>query len=289
MEIIKNMSFYLKEIQEHQTEMTMDLLKLFCCKEIDLDFKELNNKYSYGNSDSRYILHSLERSNIHSIEDKKEKFVKLEKLQKDYHNQIKKMLNDFQKKNVISSKVFDNFSLSKRNFTGFLTELIIEAEGFEKRFDGLTNFFNKKYFLEEVNNRSSRIDYTIVMADIDHFKSINDTHGHHAGDFILSELADLYKTHLRKDDILGRYGGEEFIFFLHGGIASSVNVIERMRHMIEEKEFLYEGKVLKITSSFGLCENFGSHTLSTLIKKADSALYKSKKNGRNMLSIYNHN
>lgn len=288
MEITKNMSFYLKQIQEHQAEMTMDLLKLFCCKEMDLDFKELNNKYSYGNSDSRYILHSLEKSSIHSIEDKKIKFIKLENLQKNYHNQIKKMLKDFQKKNLISSKVFDSFSLSKRNFTSFLTELIIEAEGFEKRFDGLTNFFNKKYFLEEVSNRSSRIEFTIVMADIDHFKNINDTYGHHAGDFILSELANLYKQHLRKDDILGRYGGEEFIFFLHGGLASSVNVIERMRHMIEEAEFNYEGKILKITSSFGLCESYNSHNLSSLIKKADLALYKSKKNGRNMISVHNH-
>lgn len=288
MEITKNMSFYLKQIQEHQAEMTMDLLKLFCCKEIDLNFKELNTKYSYGNSDSRYILHSLEKSSIHSIEDKKTKFIKLENLQKNYHNQIKKMLNDFQRKNVISSKVFDSFSLSKRDFTSFLTELIIEAEGFEKRFDGLTNFFNKKYFLEEVTNRSSRVDFTIVMADIDHFKGINDTYGHHAGDFILSELASLYKQHLRKDDILGRYGGEEFIFFLHGGLASSINVIERMRHMIEETNFNYEGKILKITSSFGLCENYNSHSLSSLIKKADLALYKSKKNGRNMLSVHNH-
>lgn len=284
----KNISFYLNKIQEDHNEMTMEFLKIFCCRLEDFNLQDYLNTFSYGNCDSRYTIFSLQKSTSHSIEDKERKLKKLEILHKNFHTQMKKLLNYYNKNNEISEYIFNEFANTKKSFNSFLTELIIEAEGFEKRFDGLTNFFNKKYFFEEVSIRSSRVDYTIVMADIDHFKKINDTYGHHAGDFILSELASLYKEFLRKDDILGRYGGEEFIFFLHGNLNSSINVIERMRSIIEKKEFNYEGKKIRITSSFGLCENYASLPLQALIKKADKALYKSKENGRNLISVHEH-
>lgn len=291
-EDINNISGSLNTILENHTEMTMKALRYFACQE-KIKLKKENSliidSFSCSRCDSRYIIHSLKQSKTHSLENKNEKILKLEHFHEEFHKVIKHLFEEYFKENVISIQSFDQFSLIKQNFFSFLTELIIEAEGFEKRFDGLTTFYNKKYFLQEVKLRGDRTDYTIVMADIDFFKKINDTYGHQAGDFILVELAELYKKELRKNDLLGRYGGEEFIFLLKGSVNQTQQVIERVRTVIENKVFKYEGHDLKITSSFGLCDNSNAtYSLPILIKKADLSLYKSKNNGRNQLTVHSN-
>jgi diguanylate cyclase (GGDEF)-like protein len=288
LQVSESLSSLLKRIHEHHTEMGMDILEYFVCQKEIVNIKNIISNFSHGNCNSRYMIFSILNSSNHAIEDKSLKINKLDKMHNSLHKSIKDIFTEYGKHSVVCEETFKRFSQEKQDFFNFLTELIIEAEGFEKRFDGLTNFFNKKYFMEEVMIHFERIEFTIVMADIDHFKKINDTYGHQAGDYVLSELAKLYKSHLRKNDILGRYGGEEFIFFLHGGIESAHAVIERMRKIIEDHEFVFNRTKIKVTSSFGMVQKNGYIKLESLIEKADQALYKSKEEGRNRISLHKY-
>lgn len=275
----------LKNILESHTQISMEVLEYFVCKKEVGDLDLVLEKYLYENCDSRYVIHSIQSSVIYALEDKNKKITKLKNLHKNFHKSIREMFVEYKNTNTISEKTFLSFSKNKQDFFTFLTELIIEAEGFEKKFDGLTTLFNKKYFLEEASKDISRESFSIIMADIDHFKNINDNYGHPTGDFIIFELAKLYKTSLRKTDILGRYGGEEFIFLLKGGLENTINVIERIRQTIETHDFIHDNQTIKVTSSFGIAYSDKEVNINNLIKKADEALYRSKKNGRNKISV----
>ena len=281
-----NLSSVLKRILESHTKVSMEVLEYFVCQKQIINTDLLIEKFSYENCDSRYIIQGLENSATHALENKNKKINKLDLLHKAFHKSIRDMFLEYQKNNTVNEKVFLSFSKAKQNMFNYLTELIIESEGFEKKFDGLTTLYNKKYFLEKVDNEREHNIFSIVMADIDHFKHINDTYGHPTGDFILTEIANLYKKNLRKTDILGRYGGEEFIFYLKGGLKETIVVMERIRKTIENNVFIHDNQSISITSSFGIAfGDKGTNNIKSLIKKADEALYRSKKNGRNKISI----
>jgi len=154
--------------------------------------------------------------------------------------------------------------------------------------DGLTQIYNKRYFLETIEReiaRSSRYrrDMSLVMFDIDHFKKINDTYGHLAGDQVLKILATTIKSKIRREDLFARYGGEEFAIILpeiDGHNASQF--AEKIRRIVESSEFVFEHASIDVTISMGVA------TLSaeiaeagSLIKAADERLYEAKKSGRN--------
>lgn len=152
----------------------------------------------------------------------------------------------------------------------------------ELQFDGLTNVYNRKYFIEKLERDFSSLrdtDYSIVMVDIDYFKSVNDDYGHQCGDTVLVGLAELLKENLRSLDMVARYGGEEFIMFLLTDEKNAFKVIESIREKISTKEF--GEKHLKITSSFGIAQYKGDSSIAEIIARADKALYMSKENGRN--------
>src|SRR5690606_281492 len=128
------------------------------------------------------------------------------------------------------------------------------------------------------------------MVDLDHFKQVNDTWGHAAGDAVLQQLGALLPTLLRSVDLLGRVGGEEFIIMLpNTSSAAATRVIERCRTAIEESPVLLDdGRVLNVTASFGLClvdRVTVEMTLQDLLAQADGALYRAKREGRNRVEI----
>jgi diguanylate cyclase (GGDEF)-like protein len=153
--------------------------------------------------------------------------------------------------------------------------------------DGLTQIHNKRYFLEFLDRemaRCSRYDrpLSLVMFDVDHFKKLNDTYGHLAGDFVLRRLAELISKHVRKEELFARYGGEEFAIIMPETTGKKAGIFaEKIRRMIESSPFSYEGKDIKVTISIGLA-TMGKHreTLA-FIKTADENLYRAKANGRN--------
>ncbi len=125
---------------------------------------------------------------------------------------------------------------------------------------------------------------SVIMADIDHFKKMNDTHGHPAGDTVLRQTAMVLKAQVRKSDLVARYGGEEFIIILAGSpLAPALRLAEKMRSAVYSETVLHEALELKRTASFGVATAFPEEptSLSELIKRADTNLYRAKHEGRN--------
>ncbi|MGD0643199.1 MAG: diguanylate cyclase [Roseiarcus sp.] len=154
--------------------------------------------------------------------------------------------------------------------------------------DPLTGLYNRRKFFDlaerarEAGLAQGQTLCAMVM-DLDWFKSINDRHGHAAGDFVLQKIAELAQAHLRPGDLFGRAGGEEFYALLpNTKEAEGENVAERVRAAIAQAEFLFAGKRLKMTASIGVAEvQPGEERLEPALARADAALYRAKKDGRN--------
>ena len=160
--------------------------------------------------------------------------------------------------------------------------------------DLLTGAYNRHYFQENARleislSRREHTSFKLVMFDIDLFKGINDKYGHLAGDYVLSEVANIIRNSIRDYDMLCRYGGEEFILLLRGAIslADTEKLCERIRRQIEERHFEYGGLSINLTISIGACyqEDVLDLSLEDIIYKADMALYESKKCGRNKITL----
>ena len=154
--------------------------------------------------------------------------------------------------------------------------------------DGLTRCYNHKYFkmrLEQEMVRARRYGSALSLGllDVDHFKQVNDTHGHPSGDAVLAHLASLLIASVRSSDIVARYGGEEFAFLLvEAGAQESLIVAERMRARVESHEFEVPGGArLRATASIGLAEAQAKETAAALLQRTDAALYQAKAQGRN--------
>jgi len=156
--------------------------------------------------------------------------------------------------------------------------------------DGLTQIFNKRYFLETLDRETGRaIRYrralSLILFDIDHFKNINDSHGHLAGDSVLKQLAEVVRSRIRREDTLARYGGEEFAIVLpeveqkHAFLTA-----EKLRKLVEKTAFKFEDTKIAVTISLGV-EQLGEDIRepSAFIKKADEKLYQAKTQGRNQV------
>lgn len=158
--------------------------------------------------------------------------------------------------------------------------------------DPLTGLYNRRYmqeFLEHEIYRAARDKKPIgiILLDIDHFKSINDQCGHHAGDHALKTMADLLKSKVRKGDICCRYGGEEFLMILPGSYYSDTRAFaEKLRHQVKQMNIVYEGrKIDSFTISLGIAAYpDNAATYEELIKLADDALYRAKEEGRDRVS-----
>ncbi|MDX1808857.1 MAG: diguanylate cyclase [Sulfurospirillaceae bacterium] len=127
-----------------------------------------------------------------------------------------------------------------------------------------------------------KIDYSLCFVDIDHFKVVNDTYGHEAGDVILSNIGRLLKKYIRQSDFVGRYGGEEFLVILPSiGLEQAFHFANKIRNIIESFKFLYKNERITITASFGIAQRSRSKTLKEAIEHADRMLYEAKNAGRN--------
>jgi two-component system, cell cycle response regulator len=160
--------------------------------------------------------------------------------------------------------------------------------------DGLTKAFNKKYFTDRLESEFTfatrhASPLALVLFDIDHFKKVNDTHGHPAGDHVLFEISTLLSSALRAEDVFARYGGEEFAVICRGSDESQAQVVgERMRKAVEGHRFVYEGTLIPVTISVGIAvlPNAAVKDANDIVGFADQALYKSKNGGRNRVTVY---
>lgn len=159
--------------------------------------------------------------------------------------------------------------------------------------DGLTYLYNIRHFnlLFEAEFRNVSIykfrRLSLIMADIDNFKHINDTYGHQAGDIILKDVAKTIQMKCRQIDVVARYGGEEFIVMLSGaGEKEAFDVADKIRAAVESKRFKFKNDTYITTISLGVSEYSGEKNKDELIEKTDKALYKSKHEGKNRVSTY---
>lgn len=159
--------------------------------------------------------------------------------------------------------------------------------------DGLTKLFNRRYIEETISHEYERArrygnQFSVILTDIDFFKKVNDNHGHLAGDEVLRVVSKRLSSVLRETDVLGRYGGEEFIIALpETDMEGAVVVAERLRKAVASESIEAEGATLSISISLGVTEMYETTlAYAQLIAEADLALYKSKENGRNCTTRY---
>ena len=155
--------------------------------------------------------------------------------------------------------------------------------------DGMTGIHNKRYFIEFLDREiagATRHGHplTLVMFDVDHFKKVNDSQGHLAGDAVLKDLTARIKPRIRREDLFARYGGEEFACVLPStALAGGIVFAEHLRTLIEERPTMFDNTAIPFTISLGVTTLHNEAGVDTpmLIKRADENLYTAKRTGRN--------
>ncbi|WP_268406381.1 sensor domain-containing diguanylate cyclase [Alteromonas sp. a30] len=174
-------------------------------------------------------------------------------------------------------------AVSKQRFLSVNTQLQKMS-----RTDGLTGLYNRFYWEEMCELEFKRAKRTeqfssLIILDIDHFKNINDTYGHPAGDLVIKTMAKIIKTAIRETDVAGRYGGEEYTIILPNTEAKSAKMVaERIRRLTEAFPVEYEGIEINFTISLGISMlDMSYDNYTTWIERADKGLYEAKERGRN--------
>jgi diguanylate cyclase (GGDEF)-like protein len=194
------------------------------------------------------------------------------------------------------AKPYDPLELKARLIAGrrildLQEELIAarEAMRYQATRDFLTGAWNHRAIMEILERELARThregtSLGVILGDLDHFKKINDTHGHRAGDAVLRETARRMEVGMRPYDYLGRYGGEEFLVVVPGGDhESTARLAERLRQRLASEPIFHEDQSIRVTGSFGVAVRTGQEAvrLHTLLDEADKALYRAKRQGRN--------
>lgn len=160
----------------------------------------------------------------------------------------------------------------------------------ESKEDFLTKMYNRRALdnfiqIKEAEFKRYGHNFVIIMFDLDHFKAVNDDYGHDAGDAVLSAFAKILKKEARTEDVMGRYGGEEFMGILsEADVKGGVIFAEKVRKQVQKARFMYKGQRIEVTVSCGVAERAKHITLEDTIKASDDLLYKAKKDGRNQVA-----
>jgi two-component system, cell cycle response regulator len=175
----------------------------------------------------------------------------------------------------------------------YLTGADVESQYHEEIYrmtivDGLTQIHNKRYMHEALEREMIRArrhtrDLGFLMFDLDHFKKINDEHGHLAGDYVLKELARVVTLRIRRDEVFARYGGEEFSIILpETDLPGATALADSIREKIAEHRFVFQGERIRVTISIGVALlGDADKTSADLIRRADERLFDAKRGGRN--------
>jgi len=261
--------------------------KQIICKIHDNNFNVEHTACTFGQ-----WYYSIKDKNLLENSDFKLLGINHQQLHKVSKNILDKHLNH----KVISEKEYDNLIQTEINFLYLLDMIYCLLSSTIQSIDLLTKLPNRSLFTSLVSREHLKLTKggehdCIVFADIDHFKKINDTYGHIMGDVILKETAKILLSSLRKSDVVGRFGGEEFIVFLpKTDMIQAQEVIERARKSIESSYYKineHKDKNINVTCSFGLTQFPMSQDLQTTIKKADEAMYMAKNKGRNRIEVFN--
>lgn len=206
-------------------------------------------------------------------------------VQKKLIDTIYKIENSIKENNKILSNNIEKFKFLNRQIEELQKELILVKE--EQQFDFLTSLLNRRAYQEEVKKVEKQFnifgsDFAIVFIDIDHFKNINDVYGHACGDAILKNFATILKDLTRKEDIISRYGGEEFVALVNYQSETEIQrYIKRVKTALQNHVFIYKTQQLQIEFSAGVAFRNKYHSFAEAEASADKLLYKAKNKGRN--------
>ena len=205
------------------------------------------------------------------------------------HEDVVVAMEDHQKRlrefTIRAKQFYEYYILSLTDITTIYKQKIKYEH--DANFDPLTQVYNRSAFHRLLHKKiheasSTSTSLSLVLLDIDHFKSVNDTYGHLVGDKVLQHLSSLIVKQIRKDDIFARWGGEEFIFVLDTSKQAVVKIVENIRLLIEKEPFEEIGSV---TCSFGITEFLEGDTIESMTNRADEALYEAKESGRNRVCV----
>lgn len=180
---------------------------------------------------------------------------------------------------ILSDAMHRNFHL------GYELKQAYEKANSLSKTDGLTGINNRRSFFEHCEQiigycARNELPLSVIVMDVDHFKRINDTRGHHFGDITLRQIARILEAEFRKSDVLGRLGGEEFAILLPDTTLNKAQTLaEKLRQTIATTPIIFQDQQLSITVSIGIAS--GSYDLGTLLPQADAAMYQAKTEGRN--------
>jgi diguanylate cyclase len=272
-------------------------IKILTKKRIKKDKDELKKKFvdidKITETLSRKIVSLLKNNNVSKEEikiiskdlekiDTSDKFEvvkeKLVTITIGLDEEIKKFTNDLEKEN-------EEISILRKKIEVLENELKKVKK--EAKTDALTNMLNKKALNDELKKQEEfykrfKRNYSVIFFDIDHFKNVNDTYGHDAGDIILKSVGLILNRYSRDIDIVGRFGGEEFIIIApETEKEGAYKFADKIRQIIEKTKFMYKKTRIKITISAGVAERKETNSMEETVKLADERLYKAKNKGRN--------
>ena len=289
-DIHKDLSSNLKANLDIHLKKVINLFKMIVCNHKIEDIEKKLELGSHENCEITHMLNAILNSRVKNIDDKKDKILAFEELHERLHKLQEILLVEYKNNASVSEQTYEDFATVEFQFVQRLTALVIESENYEKNFDGLTNIFNRKHFFEKVEYdlskaRRTRTDFTIVMADIDHFKNINDKYGHQVGDQVLVEVSKIFVEHIRAYDIVARYGGEEFVFFMYTDSREAAQIFKRIEKLLETELLDIEEHDISLSCSFGVAQDRDELDIYELVSLADKALYEAKKQGRKQVVI----
>ncbi|MCD4667831.1 MAG: GGDEF domain-containing protein [Sulfurimonas sp.] len=238
----------------------------------DNAYKEIANKSISSYKHTNQNFEQLSKIHKETINDWTDTTINVPEMTKKFNDIQLHMTNEVQKANDIISQLSTQVETLERN----------------SNLDSLTNVFNRRALTNHLENICSKqnlkYELHLLVLDIDDFKKINDTYGHIAGDKILIFLTNILKKTLRDGDKIFRYGGEEFILILNR--IDSIHckkIANRLIELISSNKLIYKGESLNITISIGSTTYHNNDTPESLIARADKALYKAKKTGKNKI------
>ncbi len=265
-------------------ERTSDISKLVILME---DY--LNEAISSSGSGSKNVLNI--KGKIEAIKINENGLEALTKLQNELisaANSIEKEMNNVSTKLESGKSKIQELEEKVKTLEDELTRT--KTENMK---DHLTGLLTRKAFSDEVKRIESsyvRINtqYAVVFFDLDHFKTLNDTYGHECGDVVLSTFGKILNKSVRDIDIVGRYGGEEFIAIIHFNLNRELlQFLKRIKTIVTENSFLYKDKKIKVTFSAGVAIRSSYPTYENTLQKADMLLYQAKESGRNKIILEN--
>lgn len=269
--------------------MTGDISGIEICKQLKSQskFKHIPVLFVSARVESSDIVKGLNAGAVDYIP---KPFRKVELLARiKTHLEIKRMSDELKKaykKQKSTNDIIQHQNKVLRELNRILEEQSIK--------DPLTNMYNRRYTIERIKEEMIKYErynktFSIMISDIDFFKQVNDTYGHSVGDQVLVEISYLFRTNLRKQDIISRWGGEEFlILLLDTKEAGSLIITKKILEIVDNYEFKIDTASFNLTMSIGVSTFTGEETLEQLIKYADEALYYSKNNGKNQVNHYNN-